>query len=64
MTGSPAVNVLGVIAAMLMIEAVSAATTSDSSYLGNWARADGKTHIRVEPVASRFAASTPGSGPA
>ena len=34
---------------MLMIGAASAATASDSSYLGNWARADGKTHIRVEP---------------
>ena len=49
MTGSPAVNVLGVIAAMLMIGAASAAPASDLSYLGNWARADCKTHIRVEP---------------
>jgi uncharacterized protein (DUF2147 family) len=48
MASSPAVNV-GVITAMLMIGAASATTTSDSSYLGNWARADGKTHIRVEP---------------
>ena len=49
MTGSPAVNLLGVIAAMLMIGAVSAAPASDPSYLGAWGRADGKTHIRVEP---------------
>ena len=42
-------NVLGLIAAMLMIGAASAAPASDPSYLGNWARADGKTHIRVEP---------------
>ena len=42
-------NVLGLIAAMLMIGAASAAPASDASYLGNWARADGKTHIRVEP---------------
>ena len=49
MTGSPAVNVLGVITAMLMIGAVSAAPASDPSYLGAWVRADGKTHIRVEP---------------
>ena len=41
-TGSPAVNVLGVIAAILMIGAVSAAPASDPSYLGTWARADGK----------------------
>jgi uncharacterized protein (DUF2147 family) len=49
MTGSPAVNVLLVIAPMLMIGAVSAAPARDPSYLGAWARADGKTHIRVEP---------------
>ena len=49
MTGSPAVNLLGVIAAILMIGAVSAAPASDPSYLGAWGRADGKTHIRVEP---------------
>jgi uncharacterized protein (DUF2147 family) len=42
-------NVLGLIAAMLMIGAASAAPASDPSYLGNWARADGKPHIRVEP---------------
>ena len=42
-------NVLGLIAAMLMIGAASAAPASDPSYLGNWARADGKTHFRVEP---------------
>jgi len=42
-------SVVGLISAMLMIGAASAAPTSDPSYLGNWARADGKTHIRVEP---------------
>ncbi len=42
-------NVLGFIAAMLMTGAASAAPASGPSYLGNWARADGKTHIRVEP---------------
>jgi uncharacterized protein (DUF2147 family) len=42
-------NVLEPIAAMLMIGAASAASASDPSYLGNWARGDGKTHIRVEP---------------
>src|SRR5271154_1006143 len=42
-------SVVGLISAMLMIGAASAAPASDPSYLGNWARADGKTHIRVEP---------------
>jgi uncharacterized protein (DUF2147 family) len=42
-------NVSGLIAAMLMIEPASAAPASGPSYLGDWARADGKTHIRVEP---------------
>jgi uncharacterized protein (DUF2147 family) len=42
-------NVLGLVAAMPMIGAASAAPASDPSYLGNWARGDGKTHIRVEP---------------
>ena len=43
-------NVLGLIAAMLMIGAASAAPASDPSYLGNWARADGKTHIPAGAV--------------
>ncbi len=34
---------------LLMLGAASAAPASDPSYLGNWARGDGKTHIRVEP---------------
>ena len=34
---------------LLMLGAASAASASDPSYLGNWARGDGKTHIRVEP---------------
>jgi uncharacterized protein (DUF2147 family) len=42
-------SVVGLISAMLMIGAASAAPASDPSYLGNWARADGKTHVRVEP---------------
>ena len=42
-------NVSGLIAAMLMIEPASAAPASGPSYLGDWARGDGKTHIRVEP---------------
>jgi uncharacterized protein (DUF2147 family) len=42
-------NVLALIAAMLMIEPASAVSASDPSYLGNWARGDGKTNIRVEP---------------
>ena len=48
MTGPPAVKVLGVMAAMVMIRAASGATAS-YPYLGTWARADGKTRIRVEP---------------
>jgi len=42
-------SVVGLISAMLMIGAASAAPASDPSYLGNWAGADGKTHVRVEP---------------
>ena len=34
---------------LLILGAASAASASDPSYLGNWARGDGKTHIRVEP---------------
>ena len=37
---------VGLISAMLMIGAASAAPASDPSYLGNWARADGKTRHR------------------
>src|SRR5271167_4590644 len=43
-------SVVGLISAMLMIGAASAAPTSDPSYLGNWARADGKTHIPAGAV--------------
>jgi uncharacterized protein (DUF2147 family) len=42
-------TMLGLIAAMLMIEPASAAPASGPSYLGDWARGDGKTDIRVEP---------------
>jgi uncharacterized protein (DUF2147 family) len=34
--------------ALLMIGAASAAFASDPPFLGEWARGDGKTHIRVE----------------
>jgi uncharacterized protein (DUF2147 family) len=34
---------------LLMIGAGSAALASSPAFLGNWARGDGKTHIRVEP---------------
>ena len=47
-------NVSGLIAAMLMIEPASAAPASGPSYLGDWARGDGKTHIRVEPCGAEF----------
>jgi uncharacterized protein (DUF2147 family) len=35
--------------ALLMVGAGSAALASSPAFLGNWARSDGKTHIRVEP---------------
>ncbi len=41
-------RVLGLTAAMLMIGPASAALTNDAPFIGNWARGDGKTHIRVE----------------
>ena len=34
---------------LLMVGAGSAALASDPPFLGDWARGDGKTHIRVEP---------------
>ena len=42
-------RVAGLAGVLLMLGAESAAAASGPSYLGNWARGDGKTHIRVEP---------------
>ena len=42
-------RVTGLAGVLLMLRAASAAPASDPSYLGHWARGDGKTHIRVEP---------------
>jgi uncharacterized protein (DUF2147 family) len=44
----------GLTAVLLMVGAGSTALASAPSFLGNWARGDGKTHIRVEPCGAAF----------
>ncbi len=39
---------------LLMLGAASAASARDLAFFGNWARGDGKTHIRVEPCGGAF----------
>jgi uncharacterized protein (DUF2147 family) len=39
---------------LLMLGAASAALASNPAFLGNWARGDGKTHIRVESCGGSF----------
>ena len=41
---------------LLMVGAGSAALASDPSFLGDWARGDGKTQIRIEPCGGAFCA--------
>lgn len=40
--------------AFLIVGAGSAALARDPPFLGNWARGDGKTRIRVEPCGTNF----------
>jgi uncharacterized protein (DUF2147 family) len=39
---------------LLMVGAGSAASAAEPSFLGNWARGDGQTRIRVEPCGADF----------
>ena len=39
---------------LLMVGAGSAALAAEPPFLGNWARGDGKTHIRVQPCGADF----------
>jgi len=39
---------------LLMLGVGSAASARDLAFFGNWARGDGKTHIRVEPCGGAF----------
>jgi uncharacterized protein (DUF2147 family) len=39
---------------VLMVGAGGAAFAGDPTFLGDWARGDGKTHIRVEPCGGAF----------
>ena len=39
---------------LFMVGAGSAAAAAERPFLGNWARGDGKTHIRVEPCGAAF----------
>jgi uncharacterized protein (DUF2147 family) len=39
----------GLAGVLVMLGAGSAASAREPAYVGNWARDDGKTHIRVEP---------------
>jgi uncharacterized protein (DUF2147 family) len=41
-------------AALAALGPASAALGADPAFLGNWARGDGKTHIRVEPCGAEF----------
>jgi uncharacterized protein (DUF2147 family) len=42
------------LAALLTICASSVSLAAQAPFLGNWARGDGKTHIRVEPCGAAF----------
>ena len=44
----------GALAALLTIGASSVALAAETPFLGNWARGDGKTRIRVEPCGAAF----------
>ena len=40
--------------ALAALASASAATAGGPAFLGNWARGDGKTRIRVEPCGAEF----------
>ena len=42
------------LAALLTIGASGVSLAHEAPFLGNWARGDGKTHIRVEPCGAAF----------
>jgi uncharacterized protein (DUF2147 family) len=42
------------LAVLLTIGASSASLATDAPFLGDWARGDGETHIRVEPCGAAF----------
>src|SRR5271155_1655267 len=42
------------LAALLTIGASGVSLAAEAPFLGNWARGDGKTHIRVEPCGAAF----------
>jgi uncharacterized protein (DUF2147 family) len=42
------------LAALLTIGASGVSLAHEAPFLGNWARGDGKTHIRVEPCGGEF----------
>jgi uncharacterized protein (DUF2147 family) len=44
----------GVFAGVLAVLASGGAALAGPAFLGNWARGDGKTHIRVEPCGAEF----------
>jgi uncharacterized protein (DUF2147 family) len=44
----------GVFAGVLVVLASGGAALAGPAFLGNWARGDGKTHIRVEPCGAEF----------
>ncbi len=50
-----AISRAGVLAGTLAaLASASAAAAGSPAFLGNWARGDGKTHIRVEPCGAEF----------
>jgi len=50
-----AIRRAGVLAgALAALSAASASFAAAPAFLGNWARGDGKTHIRVEPCGAEF----------
>ena len=42
------------LAALLTVGAGGASLAAEAPFLGNWARGDGKTHIRVQPCGANF----------
>ncbi|HEY1453598.1 MAG TPA: DUF2147 domain-containing protein [Roseiarcus sp.] len=44
----------GVLAGVLVVLASGSAALAGPAFLGNWARSDGKTHIRVQPCGAEF----------